>query len=201
MKRLVLFLTLVALACAAPSVQAQQKYSLGFGNLALKVDYIRFMDGSLEDLKLENGVYVGVEGYVSVFHPSLYAGVETGWARTEGDFRVFLTRLDLTLDYVPIEFNAKYVFDIDPCLKLDIGAGLSLNYINLEVERARLSASEDDWLFGGQFFADLNYTFPNNLFIGANMKFQLTEDYEPRGIRTDVNANNFRVGGQVGYSF
>jgi hypothetical protein len=204
MKRLVLFFTFAALVCAAPSVKAEQKYSLGFGNLAVKVDYFRFMDSDLENLSLENGVYVGLEGYASLFHPNMYFGMETGWARTEGDIRsvIPIFRADLTADYVPIEFNAKYVIDLHPCLKMDLGAGVSMNYFNLEVERFGFSASEDDWLVGGQFFTDVNYMFPGaNFFAGVNLKYQITEDLKLANTRTDTNADNLRVGAQVGYHF
>jgi hypothetical protein len=67
-----------------------------------------------------------------------------------------------------------------------------------------LSISADDWLFGGQFFIDLNYKF-NQWFLGINAKYQITEDFEewghPYGLDLDHNLNNWRIGGQIGFWF
>ena len=107
----------------------------------------------------------------------------------------------MNVNYVPIEFNAKYAFDITPCLKFDLGAGVSANWFSLDADVGNASFSSSDWLFGGQFFADLNYKFAPNWFVGANVKYQLTQEIELAGINTNTTANNLRVGGQLGYSF
>jgi hypothetical protein len=200
MKRLVMFGILVSLVFV-PSIYAQQKYSLGVGNVALKVDYFRFTDSNLGDLDLQNGVYLGIEGYVNAFLPNLYFGIETGWAGTSGDFKYREFKADLSTTYVPIEFNIKYAFDLSPGFIFDLGAGLSANYFNLEADVRGWSTSSDDWLFGGQFFADVDYKFADGWFVGANIKYQVTQDIHLNGIDTDTSASNFRVGGQVGFQF
>lgn len=204
MKRLILFSILIAVLFVAPSVQAQQSYALGVGNVALKVDYFRFTDGDLEDLDLENGVYIGLEGYMALLDTNLYLGLEAGWAATWSDttgyYDGFRYKTDMDVDYVPIEFNVKYVFPIDPIMNFDIGAGLSVNYFDISLDGYRFSYSEDDWLFGGQLFADLNFKM-DPWFAGVNVKYQLTDDIELGDIDTDVSASNFRAGGQVGIMF
>ncbi len=206
MKRLVLVLFLAGLVCAVPPVHAQQTYPLGIADVAVKVDWFHFTDSSLGDLSLQNSVYVGLETYFALacVCPNLYLGLEAGWAGPSNDVnfgnRQFAD-VDLNVNYVPIEFNAKYVFDITPCLKFDLGGGISANWFNLDVSVRRNSFSSSDWLFGGQFFSDINYRFAHNWFIGANVKYQLTQDIELNGINTNTSANNVRVGGQLGFIF
>ena len=200
MKRLVLFAILVSLLCV-PTVHAQQEYALGFGNVALKVDYFRFTDSGMQDLDLQNGVFVGIEGYVASFLPNLYFGIETGWAGTSGNSRYRGFQADLSADYIPIEFNMKYAFEASPEFVFDIGAGFSLNYLDIELERGGWSTSSDDWLFGGQFFANVDYKFLNGWFVGANVKYQLTEDTHLDLVNSEMSPSNFRLGGQVGFLF
>lgn len=206
MKKLVLFLILVGLVCVVPPAHAQQRYALGFGNAALKVDWFHFTDGSMDDMGVENGVYVGLEAYyaLSCVCPNLYVGMEVGWAGSSNtvDFgpQVF-ARTDLNVDYVPIEFNAKYAFNVTPTVVFDLGAGISTNYINFDLDVGNASFSSNDWLFGGQFFADVNYKFAPNWFAGVNFKYQITQEIELEGINTNTSADNVRLGGQIGYNF
>jgi hypothetical protein len=197
MKKLVFLFVLIASVFSTQFLYAQQRYPLGLGNIVVKVDYFRLMDSDFEDADLENGIYVGVEGYISLFHPNLYFGLESGWARNSGE----VGSVDFDTDYVPIELNTKYVFEIAPSLTLDLGAGISANYFNFKVDGPFGSDDADDWLLGGQFFTDLNYKFCNTWFIGANFKYQITEDIELEGNDTDMSASNLRAGMQVGFLF
>lgn len=201
MKKLILSLFLVGLICAVPPVHASQGNALGFGDAAIKVDWFRFTDNGLADMDLENGVYVGLEVYymIGCISPNLYFGAEIGWAGTSTSVDPY--SLDLNVDYVPVEFNLKYVFDITPCVKFDLGAGISANWFGFEADFGNVSYSSDDWLFGGQFFADLNYRLAPNWFVGANIKYQITQDIELDGVNTHTSADNFRLGAQVGYTF
>jgi opacity protein-like surface antigen len=211
MKRVVLFSLLTMLVLASSSAYAQQRYPLGFGNLALKVDYFSFTEDAFEDVDLEDGIYIGVEGYMPLLYPNLYVGLETGWAGSENEGDLFIrgreSDYDLDATLVPIELNAKYAFEINPNLVLDLGAGISVNYFDLEldVEDSPADGDADDWVFGGQFFADINYKLYNNWFLGANIKYQITDDLEldtdDGEIDTDVSADNFRVGAHVGLLF
>jgi hypothetical protein len=85
-------------------------------------------------------------------------------------------------------------------LVVDFGAGVSYNWMKEEFSGRNISSPGDDWLWGGQFFAALNYKI-DRFFIGINGKYQLTEDFEINDNETDVNANNWRIGGQVGIMF
>ena len=215
MKRILLFALVVmtVFVMASTSVYAQQmKAPLGLGNIALKVDYIDFTDSTLEDLDLDTSVYGGLEMYGQVA-PGLYLGAEVGYTNPDEEttFTVFdpflgpvTVELETEITYVPIELNLKYAIEAAPNLVFDFGAGVSMNYAELEVEGSALGVtvndSEDDWLFGGQFFADLNYKF-GQFFIGVNAKYQITEDLEINDIDTDVDLSNWRVGGQIGIIF
>lgn len=209
MKRIVLLSLLTVLVSMSPSVYAQQTYPLGMGNLALKVDYFSFTDDVFEDVDLEDGIYIGVEGYWSLLLPNLYVGLETGWAGSENDGDIFFrgreTDYDLDATYIPIELNSKYAFEINPNLVVGLGAGISFNYFDIELDLDDFSADQDDWVFGGQFFADVNYKFYTNWFVGADIKYQLTDkieiDADDGNFETDVNADNFRAGVHVGLSF
>lgn len=212
-KFMVLVLVAVVALAAGSALAAGQKYPLGMGNFAIKVDYLRFTDSEADDLDIANAPYIGAELYFPVGVPNFYLGIESGYAWSSGDrtFRFFDfqgfpvdVKVDIDVDYVPIEFNAKYVFELSPCWTFDLGAGLSYNYFNMDV-RAEVdgfdgNGGDSDWLFGGQFFADVNYKM-GPWFMGLNIKYQLTEDMSLGGVDTDVSASNFRVGGQFGFMF
>ena len=214
MKRFSVILMVLAVVLIAGMAQAGERYPLGYGNMAIKVDYLRFTDNDMDDLGLANAPYIGAEFYFPVFVPSFYLGLEVGYAWSSGDRKfTFLdvrglpidVKVDLDVDYVPIELNAKYVFELSNCWAFDFGGGISANYFSLDTSADINGATvnfdgDSDWLFGGQFFMDLNYKTGPWMF-GANMKYQLTDDISFNGFDTDVSASNFRVGGQLGYMF
>ena len=197
MKKFIL-LCLVGVFVMAPMVAfAQEKAPLGAGNLAVKVDYIQFTEDDLEDADVDSGLYLGVEGFAELVS-NVYLGAEVGYAFIQsGDFFEidFGDRLDVDLTYVPVEVNLKYAAEATPGLIVDFGAGISYNYAEIEFSNGE-SDSEDDWLFGGQFFVDLNYTF-DYFFLGINGKYQITEDFED----SDTSFDNWRIGGQIGVLF
>ena len=184
MKKFLLILVIVALVCTASTVYAAEKAPLGIGNLAVKLDWISFTDNDLDTLNLDSGFYIGLEGYGMIVQ-NLYLGMESGWTNIDGDFGSELT-------YVPIELNLKYAVPAAQNLAFDIGAGVSYNYGEFKMA----GDSIDDWMFGGQFFVDLNYTI-DQFFIGISGKYQLEEDFKDY----DFNCNNWRLGGQIGVMF
>ena len=195
MKKLMLFCLIGAFLMASTVVLAQEKAPLGVGNLALKVDYIAFTENDLEDADVDSGLYLGIEGFGEVT-PNLYLGLEVGYAvNVEGDLDIefFSDEPDVDLTYIPVEVNLKYAAEVSPHFIIDFGAGVSYNYAEIEVEG---SDDEDEWLFGGQFFVDLNYTF-DAFFLGINGKYQITEE----GDDLDVSFDNWRIGGQIGFFF
>jgi opacity protein-like surface antigen len=207
MKKVLLFALMVAIVLTATSVFATEKYVLGNSNVALKVDYINFTEDVFDEIDLESGLYVGLEGYYGIM-PNLYLGLEAGWAGTSNDD--FVEELDSDVDIdvtlVPIELNLKYAFEVSPALVIDIGAGVSYSWFNVEVDVDELGdADEDDWVFGGQVFADVNYKFSKMWFVGINGKYQFTEDLEfdvqGEDVETDSSADNWRVGAHVGMMF
>ena len=211
MKKVCFVLFLLSFVVASSFAHAQT-YQIG-ADVALKVQYFRLMDKDLHDFNAENGIFVGIEAYKQLFAPNLYFGVETGWAGTNGDVTALGVNIDSEVTYVPIEFNAKYVIPLSQCLNLSLGGGISYNFFNLDSTATinvfgtpfRTSLSVDDWVFGGQFFAGLDYKFTQNLFAGIGVKYQLTEDltFQTRGfaVETETSADNLRVGMQIGYMF
>ena len=99
--------------------------------------------------------------------------------------------------------NLKYVFELDPNWSIGVGAGISYNYFKIEANN--IDESVDDWVFGGQVFADINYKLSKEWFIGINAKYQFTDDLEfevrDQDINTKTSADNFRVGAHIGYMF
>jgi len=135
--------------------------------------------------------------------------LEAGWAGTENDTTVNLLgdSFDVETDvtYVPVELNLKYVIEASPQWRIALGAGVSYNWFDVELDVCSECADASDWVFGGQVFADIAYKINNQWFIGINGKYQFTDDIEfdveGLDIETDTNANNWRVGAQAGLMF
>src|SRR4030067_3624034 len=192
MKKLLLVSFLFVMVLGSSAAFAAEKASLGAGNVALKLDYISFTESELKDTEVDTGFYIGLEAYGEIT-PNLYLGAEVGYANPDGSVGI----VDTEATFVPIELNLKYAFKAAPNLAIDIGAGVSYNFAKVELTALGISLyDDDDWLFGGQFFVDLNYTV-NQFFIGVNAKYQLTEDFKD----ADFGFSNWRVGGQVGLMF
>jgi hypothetical protein len=191
MKKFFLFLSMVVCVMATTTVYAAEKIAIGNFNVAAKVDYIRFTDGNLKDADVDNGLYVGLEAYARIVD-NLYLGAEAGYAQPDGK----IGTLDSELTYVPVELNIKYAVEASPNLVFDIGGGGSYNYSKFKISGDGYNDSVDDWLFGGQVFADLNYKI-DAFFIGINGKYQVTEDFK----NYDFHCTNWRIGGQIGVSF
>ncbi|MEM5787111.1 MAG: outer membrane beta-barrel protein [Syntrophobacteraceae bacterium] len=208
MKRFFLLSILFCFVLASPCLSRAETYQIG-ANVAAKVDYFHFTDSNIADLNAQDGVYVGIEAYKQLFFPNFNLGMEVGWAGTSGSttgfvpFGPFITQvtLDTDINYIPIEFNAKYVVPLSDCFSLDLGAGFSINHFDIETKIPALgSVSDDDWVWGGQFFTGLNYRYRNWL-MGINFKYQLTEELRFFGANTSTSADNLRAGVQIGYTF
>jgi hypothetical protein len=203
MKKLFLVLLIVSFIILSTTAFAAEKAPLGAGNLALKVDYINFTDSDMDHLDVDSGLYVGLEAYSHLADaaPNFYIGMEVGYASSDGDINVSGRNRDTEMTFVPIELNLKYAMNAAPNLAIDIGAGASMNYAQIEGSRASGTTGDiDDWLWGGQIFADLNYKF-NQFFIGINAKYQITENFDISDTETDVSFRNWRFGGQIGIVF
>jgi outer membrane protein W len=205
MKKIFLLSLMLVFVFASTTLYAAEKYALGMGNIALKVDYINFTE-SVEiknidiDLELDKGIYVGLEGYYAIY-PNLYLGMEVGWAGTsnddDGEIDGEEINVDADVTFIPVELNLKYVFELDPNWNIGVGAGISYSFF--EIEANRIDESVDDWIFGGQVFADVNYKMSKEWFIGINGKYQFTDDLEFDDFDTETSADNWRVGAQIGY--
>jgi opacity protein-like surface antigen len=207
MKKVFLLALMVVLVLMATTVYATEKYALGNSHIALKVDYFSFTDDVFDEVDLDAGPYIGLEGYYGIM-PNLYLGLEAGWAGTSNDGHIDAIDADVDVDvnYVPIELNLKYALEVSPAWVISLGAGVSYSWFDVQVDVDDFGdADTDDWVFGGQVFADLTYKLNNQWFIGINGKYQFTEDLdfeiEGEDVDTDSNANNWRAGAQVGLMF
>jgi hypothetical protein len=191
MKRLMLFCLAGAFVMTSTVVSAQEKAPLGKGNFAVKLDYIAFTDDYFDESGNEDdGLYIGLEGYGEIT-PNWYLGGEVGTG----------TNIDLggeSITFVPIEVNLKYAKEAARNFVIDFGAGLSCSYVEIQYRPFFGAAQEerDDWLFGGQVFADLTYKI-QWFSIGVNGKYQITEDFKDEG----VDLSNYRLGVQLGIVF
>jgi hypothetical protein len=193
MKKLILVFTLILSFIIMPAAVCNAAGPLGIIHFGVKVDYIEFTDSFLEDADLKKGTYFGAEIYSSLV-PYLYLGLEAGYSNPSGTY----LGNDTELTYVPLELNAKLAFEPVKNLALDVGGGLSINYAEMKSSILGVPLTEDDWLWGGQIFADINYIAGGVLYIGINGKYKLAEN----GLKDyDVKLNNWMVGGQIGVKF
>ena len=193
MKKVLLVSLLFVMVLGSSSVFAAEKVPLGAGNLALKVDYINFTDADTENFDVGSGLYVGLEAYSHLVDsaPNFYIGMEVGYTNIDGDMDNSDSNHETEASFVPIELNLKYAMNVVPNLELDLGAGASINYAKIQVP-----GTGDDWLWGAQIFADLNYKI-NQFFLGINAKYQMMENFDD----TDISFRNWRFGGQAGIMF
>ena len=198
MKKLVLASALILSFVIVPVAVCNAKTNaLGILHFGVKVDYISFTDDFLKDADVDTGVYLGAELY-SIILPYLYLGLEAGYSNPSGTYSTILGNIDTELTYVPIELNAKVVFEPVKNLAIDVGGGLSINYAEMKGSILGVPVTEDDWLWGGQVFADINYIAGGVVYIGINGKYKLAE----KGIKDyDVSLDNWMVGGQIGFKF
>lgn len=169
--------------------------SAAYAEVALKADYISFTEGTLKDMDVDNSLYVGIEAYGNM-SPNLYLGMEIGYTKPDGSMNVAGRSIDTELTFVPVELNMKYATELAPNFTIDFGAGGSYNYAKLKGFADGRFLDDNNWLFGGQVFGDVNYRL-NQFFVGVNGKYQITEKFKD----TDTNLNNWRFGVQVGMTF
>jgi hypothetical protein len=205
MKRWLIPLIAFIFVLSYSTVYAQNDSPLGKGHLGIKVDYIGFSDSELDEFDVDNGIYVGLEGYIKVKNaPNLYLGGEVGFAEPDDSLTDnslgFPIKVDYEFKYVPIEINAKWIFDMGSDITLALGAGLSENYVDIDAKASALglsiSDSDDDWIFGGQFLLDINYS-SGNLFYGIDAKHKITQEFKDDGTKF----THYSVGAHVGWMF
>jgi hypothetical protein len=188
MKKLFLISTVIAFVITSATVHAQVVAPLGQSNFVLKFDYIVFTDGFFDNQG--NGLYIGLEGYGKIAS-NFYLGGEVGQA---GNIAI----VGEDINFVPIEVNIKYAREFAHNLVVDFGAGFSYSYAELKQSFYFGTAPEErnDWLFGGQIFADLSYKI-NWFSIGLDVKYQITQSFKDE----DLDLSNFRLGLHIGIIF
>ena len=165
----------------------------GSGYFGIKIDYIHFTDSVLEDNNIENGGYLALETYGMIL-PQFFLGGEIGFSYIDDTYN----DVDTELIFVPVEINVKYRFDLSPRFNLDVGIGGSHIFYKVEIAAETSENNDKDYkssVWGGQAFVDLNAEF-GWFYIGANAKYQITED-----INDGVDLDNYRAGAQFGIIF
>lgn len=191
MKKLFLFSTAIAFIITSAIVHAQVIAPFGQGNFALKFDYIVFTDGFFDNRgNQDDGLYIGLEAYAKIAS-NFYLGGEIGQAAN-----ISLGGEDI--NFVPIEVNLKYTREFARNFIADFGAGISYSYATLKniIIFVTIEEERNDWLFGGQIFADLSYKI-NWFYIGLDAKYQITQSLQDE----DINLSNFRLGIHIGIIF
>jgi hypothetical protein len=188
-------------------LEAARRRPLGDVQLGLNLSYIRFSDDVADTSHTESGGYVGALGYVRLFH-GLYVGAEVGKAE---NLTLFSGN---DVEFIPIELNAKYAFQAGSHLALGVGGGLSYSYVEIDEgkewnlgcivnicpapEPSGANGDElgDDWLLGGQLFAEMMFRM-GWFSLGFNGKYQITEGFKG----SDFTLDNWRVGMVTGIVF
>jgi hypothetical protein len=163
------------------------------GYIGLKVDYIHFTDSILEDNDIEKGDYLALETNGMIL-PNLYLGGEIGVTIIDGSYK----DIDTELTFVPVEIHVRYRFDLSSRFNLDVGVGVAHCFYDIEIAAETNKDGDDsdkNSVWGAQASVDLNTQF-GWFYIGANAKYQITED-----IVDDINLNSYRVGAQFGIAF
>jgi hypothetical protein len=175
-----------AFAAAKPvALYAQDSAPLGKGSVSVKLGYVVFSEGVVED----DGIYLGLEGYARVAG-NLYLGAEVAAAYS-------MAILTDEMALVPLELNLKYARGVGSYFVLDGGVGLS--YARAEFHDRILGAPSvtyHEWLFGGQIFGDFGYRV-NWFYFGISAKYQLLQGFEA----VEADFSNLRLGAQLGIVF
>lgn len=189
MRSLILASSFVIWTLTPVVLNAQEGAPLGKATVSVQLGYIAFPDAPSE---ADDGVYLALEGYVKIA-PNLYLGGMVGSADTTELLSDESTELRF------IELNVKYAIEALSNLIVDAGGGVSYShaeYDNFHLFSSVADEHEEEWLAGGQLFADLIYRI-NWFSLGINAKYQITEEMSAAG----YSYSNFRTGLQVGFIF
>jgi hypothetical protein len=204
-KRLSYLLLGLVLVLVSSMAFADDSALLGKGQGGVKVDYIRFSDSDLKNFNVDSGPYVALEAYCKVKNASrFYLGSEIGYSKVDGSITDTSTgtaiKVSSDFKYIPVELNAKWLFDLGSKMNFAVGTGVSLNYVDVEASASAAGLtifdSDHDWIFGWQGFFDLNYSL-GRVFVGLDGKYKQTQEFNGIGEKF----SNFTAGAHVGWTY
>lgn len=99
---------------------------------------------------------------------------------------------DKGVEIASLELNPHYVVEVSP--GLEIGGGPGLGYVMVD------TANGDGDVFGLQFGVSAHYHGRSPLYLGADLRYQITGE-DNFGAATESDVNNTRLTIKVGYSF
>lgn len=93
-----------------------------------------------------------------------------------------------------LELNAHYQVPVAPDLKFGIGPGVGIIMTDAD-------GTDNPTFFGAQFGASAHYTGFGPVFLGAEARYQITNEDKFTSISAEDNMNNWRAAVKVGYMF
>jgi opacity protein-like surface antigen len=190
MKKLLVVCLFAAFVTVPGSLFAANRIPLGSSHLGVKVTHFQFTESDFDDIGCDEGTYFGAEWFFEAVR-NLYLGAEVGYTNPDGS----VLGVNTEVTYLPVELNLKYALAVTPQFWVCLGAGGSYNYGKVKI-KAPIDENENDWMLGGQAFIDASFTFLDRFFVGLNGKYQVTEKF-----KSEVEFNNWRVGGHFGITF
>lgn len=192
MKKTILLAVLLIIFAVSSNALAERKRD---GMVSVKVDYISFNNSTLKDSDVDSGVYFGLENYLPMTQ-HFFLGNEIGYAKTTGTVSILGANTDTEVKYVPVELNLKYVAEPASHITFDLGVGISFNHVMTKLKSATALSTGNEWVFGGQVFADINYR-AESFFFGLDGRYQYTDDVDEGG----YDYTNWRAGAHAGFYY
>jgi hypothetical protein len=150
------------------------------------------------------------------FSPNFALEAGIGYFQTSGNLNGELSnytvRADTDIYVIPITANCKGVIPFKYG-EVYLGGGVGFYYahgdMDIDIVDKKYSASDHDYVFGGQILAGLNLKIGERMFIGVEGKQIFTDEVNlidkvssaPAYVETDFNLNGVMVTGQFVYRF
>jgi hypothetical protein len=112
------------------------------------------------------------------------------------------------LSLIPVTLGAKYLFCLDACTKLYVGAGICYSSLSIKDHSNYVHEHISKGRVGGLFQVGVYYVFTEHFFadifvdyLYQRFDFSKSHDYSQYVERHDLNLSGFKVGGGIGIKF
>ncbi len=168
----------VLLCFAVSSVPYAKTQTFG-ADADVKADYSHFTDSLIRRFDSDGRVHADAEANKQLLLPDLYFDIGAGWKGTSESVS------GRSFNFAPGGGGSLNCFPFSP----DVAPGGVARYLG-----------GSDSVREGQIFGELNYKV-NNWFIDVDSRRQGTQDLNSLGVDTQADAERFRAGGLIGFSF